>query len=96
MKIELNGPALDRVTTTETNQSQATNTGAASSAEEVGEDTATLSADTSSVSSLTQQALSAPSIRQDKVDALRQAIQSGQYQLEPDQIAQAMIDQYQQ
>jgi flagellar biosynthesis anti-sigma factor FlgM len=35
-----------------------------------------------------------PEIRQDKVQSLQQAISSGQYKLEPDKIAGAMIDEH--
>jgi negative regulator of flagellin synthesis FlgM len=57
------------------------------------EDKTSLSADTQSISSLQAQAMATPAIRQDKVEALRQAIQQGQYQLEPDQIAHAILNQ---
>jgi flagellar biosynthesis anti-sigma factor FlgM len=30
-------------------------------------------------------------VRQDKVDALREAINSGQYKVQPDEIAEAML-----
>jgi anti-sigma28 factor (negative regulator of flagellin synthesis) len=36
--------------------------------------------------------MNSPEVRQDLVQTLQQAIQSGQYKLEPDQIAGAMID----
>ena len=57
------------------------------------EDKASLSLDTLSISSLEAQALAAPPVRQDKVDALRQAIQNGDYKVEPDKIAQAILEQ---
>jgi flagellar biosynthesis anti-sigma factor FlgM len=56
------------------------------------EDKASLSVDTLSVSSLEAQALSAPQIRHDKVEALRQSIQNGEYKVEPEKIAQAILD----
>jgi len=56
------------------------------------EDKTSLSADALSVSSLAAQALTAPPIRQDKVEALRQSIQNGEYKVEPDQIAQAILN----
>ena len=64
---------------------------AAKSGQPAGEDRATLSSDSTSVGSLVTMALNTPS-RQDKVDALRQAVSSGQYQIDPDKIASAMID----
>ena len=59
------------------------------------EDKTSLSADTKGIASLQAQALATPAIRQDKVDALRQAIQQGDYRLEPDQIAHAILSQNQ-
>jgi flagellar biosynthesis anti-sigma factor FlgM len=38
--------------------------------------------------------MSSPEIRQDKVSSLQQAVSSGQYKLEPDKIAGAMIDEH--
>jgi len=57
------------------------------------EDKASLSVDTLSLSSLTAQALAAPPVRQDKVEALRQSIQNGEYKVEPDKIARAILEQ---
>jgi flagellar biosynthesis anti-sigma factor FlgM len=55
------------------------------------EDTTSLSADSRSISSLQARALATPELRQDKIEALRQSIQNGDYKLEPDQIAQAIL-----
>lgn len=55
------------------------------------EDTASLSSDSVSLSSLGSQAMQAPDVRQEKVDALRQAIGNGTYSVSPDQIAEAML-----
>jgi negative regulator of flagellin synthesis FlgM len=57
------------------------------------EDKASLSVDTLSVSSLATQALAAPSVRQEKVEALRQAVQNGEYKIEPEKVAQAILEQ---
>jgi flagellar biosynthesis anti-sigma factor FlgM len=38
--------------------------------------------------------MSSPAVRQDKVESLQQAISSGKYQLDPDKIAGAMIDEH--
>jgi flagellar biosynthesis anti-sigma factor FlgM len=50
-----------------------------------------LSRDTVTLSALASQALGLPEVRQDQVDGLRQNIKSGQYQLDPNQIADAML-----
>jgi flagellar biosynthesis anti-sigma factor FlgM len=57
-----------------------------------GEDRTTLSSGSSSVSSLVADAMNSPEVRTDKVQSLQHAISSGQYQLDPDKIAGAMID----
>ena len=46
--------------------------------------------DSNSVLSLTSQALSSPEVRQGTVDALRESVNSGQYQLDPARIAAAI------
>jgi negative regulator of flagellin synthesis FlgM len=56
------------------------------------EDKTSLSADSLSVSSLEAQAMAAPPVRQDKVEALRQSIQNGDYKVEPDKIARAILE----
>jgi len=57
----------------------------------IGEDKATLSGDRVSVTALTARALASTEIRQDKVEALRQAIANRDYRIEPLQIAAALI-----
>jgi negative regulator of flagellin synthesis FlgM len=54
------------------------------------EDRASLKNDSATVTSLQQLALASPDVRQDKVDALKQQIKSGQYQINPDEIANSM------
>ena len=92
MKVELNQPTLDSVTHTQGSPTEVAGDNALHAPEE---DKATLSTDKASVDALAAQALSSPEIRQDKVEALRQAIKSGQYKLEPDGIADAMIQESQ-
>ncbi len=55
------------------------------------EDTTSLTTDTVSISSLATKALQSPEVRQDKVDALRQAIGSGTYTVSAEQIADAIV-----
>lgn len=67
---------------------------AASSAKSQGSsqnDRTTLSSDTASLSSLTSTALGSPEIRQGRVDNLRQAISNGEYKVDPESIASAMV-----
>ena len=53
----------------------------------------TLSEDNVSLSSLATQALNQPEVRQSQVDSLRQSIASGEYQLDPGAIADAILGQ---
>jgi len=87
-KVELNRPSLDSVTGTHVGKTDASQ---ASEVEAQEGDTATLSTDLASTQALAATALNSPEIRSEKVDALRQVIQSGQYKVEPDKIAEAMI-----
>jgi negative regulator of flagellin synthesis FlgM len=57
------------------------------------EDKTSLSSDTLSVSSLTTQAMAAPGVRQDRVEALRQQVQNREYNLDANKIAQAILQQ---
>ena len=58
------------------------------------EDRTTLSSGSTAVSSLVSQAMNSPAIRQDKVQGLQQAVAQGKYQLDPQQIATAMINEH--
>lgn len=55
------------------------------------EDRTTLTSGSTSVKSLVSMAMNTPEIRQETVDSLRQAIDSGQYQLDPAAIASSML-----
>lgn len=59
------------------------------------EDKASLSTDALSVSALEAQAMNTTAIRQDKVEALRQSIQNGDYRIEADKISHAILEQNQ-
>jgi negative regulator of flagellin synthesis FlgM len=58
------------------------------------EDRATLSAHTQPVGSLVNLAMNSPEIRQEKVDSLKAAVSSGNYKLDPAEIAQSMLDEH--
>jgi flagellar biosynthesis anti-sigma factor FlgM len=53
-------------------------------------DRASLQSDTTTVSALVQKAMAVPDVRQERVDQLRQQIQSGTYQHDPASTATAM------
>jgi flagellar biosynthesis anti-sigma factor FlgM len=50
-----------------------------------------LSQDKVTLSALATQALGQPEVRQDLVDSLRQSVSSGQYNLDPNEIADAIL-----
>ena len=89
MKIDLNTSSLDSVNLTPANNNPTTS--ATHSVETSDQDTATLSTDSTGMGALTDLALASPEIRQDKVEALRLAIQNGEYKVETDKIADAMM-----
>jgi flagellar biosynthesis anti-sigma factor FlgM len=91
MRIDLSNSAASQISS-ET-KSQHVGAGTVSNPSGAGgDDRATLSSDSTSVSSLVSTAMSLPDIRQDKVASLRQAVTSGTYQLDPKKIAASMLD----
>jgi flagellar biosynthesis anti-sigma factor FlgM len=58
------------------------------------EDRTTFTSDSSTLGPLVNQAMSSPEIRQDLVSQLKQAVNSGQYKLDPTAIAASMIDEH--
>ncbi len=94
MNVYLNG--TDPSHPSDVGSSQRADTAATSAAhvesdQHLAEDTTRLSTDSAAVKSLTAKALTAPDVRQDKVEALRQAIQNGDYTIDPAMVAQALI-----
>ena len=89
MKIDGISPAtsqlpVDNVAARVSNSGPATTQAAA-------QDWTSFHSDSTSVQSLTSQALNSPAVRQGTVDALRQTVNSGQYQLDPAKIAAAIV-----
>ncbi len=94
MRIDLNRISLEQISQSKIErEDQARKASGKGPAAPNVEDKASLSVDALSVSSLAAQALSAPSVRQDKVDALRQAVQSGEYKPDAEKTAQAILEQ---
>jgi flagellar biosynthesis anti-sigma factor FlgM len=88
MKIEGISPVeaqlpADSVSARVASSGQASTQGAA-------QDWTSFHSDNNSVLSLTSQALSSPEVRQGTVDALRQSLNGGQYQLDANKIATAI------
>jgi len=91
MRIDLNPGAQPAP---ESNRNQATNSGASaapSGGRALGEDQAQLSGAHIQVQALAAQALQLPELREERVQALRQAVQSGQYQVRPEKIAGSVL-----
>jgi negative regulator of flagellin synthesis FlgM len=89
MRIGLNTQVPESVSSERASDSAvSTNAKSAASAQ----NTDAFSSDTVSLSALASRALQSPEIRQDRVDSLRQQIESGQYQIDPKAIADAMVN----
>jgi flagellar biosynthesis anti-sigma factor FlgM len=95
MKIELSSSNPEPIVASRGNAPDATSTNQVHDNEVRGndEDKTTLSYDRANISTLTSQAMSSSDVRQDRVEVLRQAVSSGQYQVMPDQIAEAVLRQ---
>ena len=89
MRIDLNTPVPQNTATEKSEKSAVSTNQAAQSAAKA--DNAAGLQDTVSLSSLATQALNSPEVRHDKVDSLRQAVSSGQYQIDPKAIADAIL-----
>ncbi|HUA16191.1 MAG TPA: flagellar biosynthesis anti-sigma factor FlgM [Verrucomicrobiae bacterium] len=91
MRIEVNhGPQTINQNQATSGQSAARTSNSGTSA--IGEDQAQLSGAHLQVQALAAQASQMPEVRQERVQALRQAIQSGHYNASPEQVAGAVID----
>jgi flagellar biosynthesis anti-sigma factor FlgM len=93
VKVDLNGQdvaTLSDITLPQREQAPAT-VSDPDTDHQIGEDTATLSSERVNVAALSARVLASNEIRQDKVEALRQAIQNGDYRIEPSEIAAAII-----
>lgn len=87
MRIELNPPDPQRVSSEQSTPSAAVR----QSGKTPGEEADTFSSDTVSLSALANRALQMPEVRQEKVDSLRQSIAGGQYAVDAQSIASAML-----
>ena len=90
MKVDLNSLAASQIAL-DRGAKQVANSGQTSTPAAT-EDRISIHSDSLSVQSLATQALNSPSIRQDKVDALRQSVTSGTYKPEASKTADAMIE----
>lgn len=98
MRIDLTNSGLQQAENTSTRRT-APNASAAKAAADPAHaagatDRAQFSFDHAHIQALTAQALSAPEVRPEKVASLTEAVQSGQYRLDAEKIAGAMVSAY--
>jgi flagellar biosynthesis anti-sigma factor FlgM len=90
MKIETNSPAAIQLPA-DRSAKQVSNNGLAGT-QGATEDRTTFHTESTSIQALTSQAMNSPEVRQGKVDALRQSVSSGAYQVDATKTAGAMIE----
>jgi flagellar biosynthesis anti-sigma factor FlgM len=93
MRVDLNSVAASQIANEPESKQVNANSVNASSLPG-NEDRTSFKSDTQSLSSLVNQALSSPEIRDERVAGLQQAIGSGNYKLDPQAIAGSMIDEH--
>ena len=89
MRIGLNQPDPSSISAEQAKKSSTAATNQPESA--TATDKTGLSQDRVTLSALASQALGMPDVRQGQVDSLRQAINNGQYELDPGAIATAIL-----
>jgi flagellar biosynthesis anti-sigma factor FlgM len=92
MRIDLNSPPQPSHDSNRSRTSSASNDGPSASHRLAGEDQAQLSGIHARGQALAAQISQLPEVRQEWVEALRQAIQNGQYQTSPEKVAGALFD----
>lgn len=96
MAINLYGPATTdssrQVDSASVEKAASAKTEASASNKAAPEDTTAFSSDTATVNALTKTALEVVPSRQAKVEALKQAVNSAQYQLDADKIAASIAN----
>jgi negative regulator of flagellin synthesis FlgM len=90
MRIDLNQASASQIASEPS--SKPVSTQSVNVSDHATEDRTTLSSAQQPLSQLVSTAMSSPEIRQDKVDSLKQALESGNYKLDPGKIAESMID----
>jgi flagellar biosynthesis anti-sigma factor FlgM len=96
MRIDLNQgtqPAAEETNQTATQKVRTAAAQANGHSLSLGEDQAQLSGAHTQVQALAAQAAQLPEVRQEKVQALRQAIGAGRYHVSPEKVADAMLGQ---
>ncbi len=89
MRIDLNSSVPQRVAAEKSAKSPAP----AGMADAAKEPDSAYSQDTVRLTGLASRAMSMPEVRQELVARLRQSVQSGQYSVDPQKVAEAMMEQ---
>jgi len=89
MKIELNSSPTTQLPVDR--EVKKASTSGTTTAQSTAADRTTLHSDNVSVQSLTSQAMSTPEVRQEKVDTLRQSVNSGEYKADAKETADAIV-----
>jgi flagellar biosynthesis anti-sigma factor FlgM len=95
MRVDLNPGSSEAQELGQAGSAGARVTNATAGGTLVGSDTAQLSSDQGRVQSLAAQVNNLPEIRQEKVEALRRVIRDGNYDVAPEQTAEAMLSETQ-
>jgi len=90
MKIEVNSPTASQLAVDRSAKQISSNS--VTEVQGATQDRTTFHSNSTSVQALTSQALNSPEVRQDKVDALRQSVNSGKYKIDATKIAGAIHD----
>ena len=93
MRIDLTNAAASQIAS-EPNSKQVNGQEISSPGPAGDQDRTTLTTAQQSHSELVSNAMASPEIRQELVNNLKQAIQSGTYELDPGKIAQSIIDEH--
>lgn len=88
MRIDLNNSIAQQIAAERTDKSS----NKPGSSTSVSEDKASFSQAAESMSSLMERALAASTSRQERIAALREAVANGQYRLDADAMAEAMLN----
>ena len=90
MKIDAPISLPENIPTSKVSRSGSSAAGSRSAATDSGQDRAQLSADSATVEHLKARLAHVPDIRQDRVDALRQAVNGGNYHVADQQLGEAI------
>jgi len=91
MRIDLNHGPQPALESNRSGEANLTTPGSSSASNPLGEDQALLSSAHAQLQSLAAQASQLPEVREERVHALRQAVESGHYHPSPEQIAGAIF-----